>query len=302
MIHMRADRSRREAPLALAAGLAVAVLGTWPFGRQHPLEGSQRVLLRMASDSAPVGHYKFTASERRQLLFDIPSDDPRAALLSTASEPKKREVAVAATIVSTPVREGAERRYTAYWLGFRRGGSDGQGLSAVQWDSIFQKTGRRAVLRFTPLGQAVGVEVGSEAVRPVGQALGDILSGLALGLPRDSVAPGDTWESRIALALRMPDGSRRLTPIHVNYRLRELREEADGIIAHIEFDGEPVDEEESDEAALRGRYFGESLFSPRDGRYEQVMAVANLELDWNDPTGLPPARLVVEWQAVMDRS
>lgn len=296
---------RAGARTTLAAATIAAAIAAWlsPLGAQDAVDASERVLLRMVSDSSPVGHYKFTAAERRQLLFDIPSDDPRAALLSSASQPKQTEIAVAATIVSTPVPEAAERRYTAYWLGFRRGGADGQGLTAAQWDSIFQKTGRRAVLRFTPRGQAVGVEVGSEAVRPVGQALGDILSGLALGLPADSVAPGDTWENRIALAVRMPDGTRRLARVHVKYRLRELREGADGLVAHIEFDGELVDDEEGfEEGALRGSYFGESLFSPRDGRYEQAMALANLELDWNDPAGLPPARLVVEWQAVMDRS
>lgn len=294
----------RPLPILAAGAVLAAAIATRPslLIAQDAVDAPERVLLRMASDSSPVGHYKFTAQESRQLLFDIPSDDPRAALLSTASQPKQTEIAVAATVVSTPVPDGAERRYTAYWLGFRRGGTDGQGLTAVQWDSIFQKTGRRAVLRFTPRGQAVGVEVGSEAVRPVGQALGDILSGLALGLPADSVAPGDTWENRIALAVRMPDGTRRHARVHVKYRLRELREEADGVVAHIEFDGQPVDEEGLAEGALRGRYFGESLFSPRDGRYEQVMAVANLELDWNDPSGLPPARLVIEWQAVMDRS
>jgi len=290
------------AALVAALGLTGLVTGRELLA-QDRAGAPERALLRLASDSATVGHYKFTLSERRQLLFDIPADDPRAQLLSSASQPKQTAIALAATVVSTPVPEDAERRYTAYWLGFNRGGSEGGGLTPVQWDSIFQKVGRRAVLRFTPLSQPLGVEVGSDAVRPVGQALGEMLSGLALQLPPDSVTAGDRWYGRVAVPVRTPDGERRAAVIQVTYRLRAIRPEADGPVAHIEFDGEVVGGGEGGgEDGFSGRYFGEGFFSLERKSYDRVMALANLVLEWNDPSGLPPARLTVDWQAAMERS
>lgn len=300
--------SSRSSVIA-ASAMALLTLGSWKVleggagrGTLQDAPRAEKVLLRLASDSATVGHYKFTATEQRQLLFDLPSDDPRASLLGDATRPQRTEIAVAATVVSTPVAESSERRYIAYWLGFKRDGTDHTGLTPIQWDSIFQKVGRRAVLRFTPRGRPLGVEVGSDAARPVGQALGDVLSGLGLDLPPDSVAPGDRWSGRVALPVRAPDGSRRHAVISVAYRLQAIRQEADGPVAHIVFDGSPEEESEGESTGFNGRYFGESLFTPERGRYEQVMAVANLELAWDDPGGLPPARLVVEWQSVMNRS
>ncbi len=255
----------------------------------------QRVLLRMARDSLVVGHYRFSIQERQQLAFDIPADDPRAELLRSATTPKEKQTAVAATIVSTPGEAEAERRYIAYWLGYRITGDDVRGLSPVQWDSIFQAAGRRAIVRFSPRGQGKGVEVGSDAVRPVGQALASALSGLAMELPVDSVMPGSRWEGRVAVTVDAPDGSRLTATMQVMYRLRELQQESDGVVARIEFDGEPL-ASSGDARQIEGRYYGESYFAVTAGRYNKVMALADLEVEWSDASGLPPSRLMVRWQ------
>ncbi len=288
---------------ALAPALTVAfVLGNnaAAWSQEPPQRtGEPRALLRLTADSGVVGHYKFTVQERRRLVFDLPEDDPRAALLRSASEPKQTEAVIAATVVSMP-REREERRYIAYWLGYRLSGDEVQSLSPLQWDSIFQKVGRRAVLRFSPRGQPRGVQVGSDAVRPVGQALAAILSGLAMGLPADSVTRGSVWEGDVAVQVTAPDGSRGAVAIRVTYRLREFWDEPGGLKARVEFDGEPQSTD-VEKATASGRYFGESIFAVREGRYEQLLALANLELSWSDSTGLPPSRAVIEWQAQLNR-
>lgn len=255
-----------------------------------------RVLLRMARDSAVVGHYRYTVQERQQLTFDIPADDPRVALLESVTVPKQKTTAIAATIVSTPSDAEAERRYVAYWLGYRITGDDVRGLSAVQWDSIFQAAGRRGIVRFSPRGQVKGVEVGSDAVRPVGQALANALLGLAMALPADSVTEGSSWEGRVAVTLEAPNGSRLVATVQLGFRLREFQQGADGPIARIEFDGEPL-AADTDGPKITGRYYGESYFSVERGRYDRIMARADLEVEWKDTSGLPPSRLIVQWEA-----
>jgi hypothetical protein len=255
----------------------------------------QRALLRMARDSLVVGHYRFSVQEVRRLAFDIPSDDPRAELLRSAGTPKEKQTDVAATVVSTPAGPDAERRYIAYWLGYRIIGDDVQGLSPVQWDSIFQVVGRRGIVRFTSRGQPRGVEVASDAVRPVAQALANTLSGLAMELPLDSVVAGGRWGGNVAVNVDAPDGSRLIVPVQVRYRLREFQEGPDGLVARIEFDGEPVPASD-DAPKATGQYYGESYFSVTAGRYNRIMALANLEVEWHDPSGLPPGRWTVRWR------
>ena len=255
----------------------------------------QSALLRMARDSLVVGHYRFSVQVVRRLVFDIPSDDPRAELLRSAATPKEEQTDVAATVVSTPTDPDAERRYIAYWLGYRITGDDVQGLSPVQWDSIFQMVGRRGIVRFTPRGQPKGVEVASDAVRPVAQALANTLSGLAMELPTDSVVAGDRWGGNVAVNVDAPDGSRLIVPVRVRYRLREFQEGPDGLVARIEFDGEPVPASD-DAPKTTGQYYGESYFSVSAGRYNRMMALANLEVEWHDPSGLPPGRWTVRWR------
>jgi hypothetical protein len=290
----------------LCVAVALMLVGTdypqaseeWNAGIASQEQGP--VLLRMARDSLVVGHYRFSIQERQQLAFDIPADDPRAALLQSATTPKETATDVAATIVSTPGEAEAERRYIAYWLGYRIMGDDVRGLSPVQWDSIFQAAGRRAIVRFTPRGQGKGVEVGSDAVRPVGQALAKALSGLATELPVDSVAPGARWEGKVAIVFDAPDGSRLIAAMQVLYRLRELLPEPDGMVARIEFDGEPVPSS-GDAPQIAGRYYGESYFAVAAGRFNKIMALADLEVEWNDESGLPPSRLLVRWQGNANR-
>jgi hypothetical protein len=282
------------AGLALAASVALPAAAQQEGGRSKP-----RVLLRMASDSAVVGHYRFTVREKRRLVFDIPADDPRAALLQSTTVPKEMITDIAATIVSTPVEPDEERRYLVYWLGFKVGGDDVRGLSPLQWDSIFQKVGRRAVVRFSPLGHPEGVEVTSDAVRPVGEAMARTLSAFALALPVDSVSVGSRWEDDVAITLRAPDGSERLTPLRITYRLRAIERELGGWFARIEFDGEPI--HGASGADVTGRYFGESVFAVNKGRYERAMALANLEMAWEDTTGLPPSRSLIEWRGEFSR-
>jgi hypothetical protein len=299
MTLMRAiDRKSVLGLLCVLVGLTLAA-SSRPQATDEGYAGcipqEQRVLLRMARDSLVVGHYRFSMQERHQLAFDIAADDPRAALLQAATTPKEKRTDVAATIVSTPGEAEADRRYIAYWLGYRITGDDVRGLSPVQWDSIFQAAGRRAIIRFTPRGQGRGVEVGSDAVRPVGQALASALSGLAMELPVDSVMPGSRWEGRVAVTVDAPDGSRLIATMQVLYRLREFQQGSDGVVARIEFDGEPVPSS-GDAPQIEGRYYGESFFAVTAGRYNKIMALADLEVEWNDASGLPPSRLVVRWQ------
>ncbi len=277
--------------LILAGSSYPRALGQWNAGSGQDTQA----LLRMARDSLVVGHYRFSIQERQQVAFDIPADDPRAALLQSATQPKETTTDVAATIVSTPAEAEAERRYIAYWLGYRIMGDDVRGLSPVQWDSIFQAAGRRAIVRFSPRGQGKGVEVGSDAVRPVGQALARALSGLAMELPIDSVTPGSRWEGRVAINIDAPDGSRLIATVQVSYRLREFQSTPEGVIARIEFDGEPIPSA-GDAPQVAGRYYGESFFAVGAGRYDKIMALADLEVEWNDASGLPPRRLIVRWQ------
>jgi hypothetical protein len=267
---------------------------------QDSLSQATSALLRMARDSAVVGHYRFSVRERQQLVFDIPADDPRAELLESATVPKEKTTEVAATLVSTPTEPEGERRYIAYWLGYRIEGDEVRGLTPLQWDSIFQKAGRRAIVRFTPQGRTRGVEVGSDAVRPVGQALASALLGLATSLPFDSVSQGSHWQDRVAVAFDAPDGSRLVATVQVTYRLREFREAVGGPIARIEFDGEPV-QSSAENATITGRYFGESYFAVTQGHYNRVMALANLEVEWKDTSGLPPSRSMVKWQGQITR-
>lgn len=279
-------------------GLA-AVAPAWPnvSDSQAPFttEQEQRVLLRMARDSLVVGQYRFSVQERQQLAFDIPPDDPRAELLRSATTPKEKQTELAATVVATPGDADAERRYIAYWLGYRITGDDVRGLSPIQWDSIFRAVGRRGIVRFSSRGQPKGVEVASDAVRPVAQALANTLSGLATELPVDSVSTGGRWGGRVAVNVDAPDGSRLIVVVQVRYWLREFQQGPEGIVARIEFDGEPL--HASDDAPkTTGQYYGESYFSVSAGRYDKVMALANLEVEWHDPSGLPPGRWLVRWR------
>ncbi|KPK64627.1 MAG: hypothetical protein AMS21_06200, partial [Gemmatimonas sp. SG8_38_2] len=245
----------------IGLGLLVAVAATG-FGQEPGATAAERrVLLRMASDSAVVGHYRFTVQVKQRLAFDIAADDPRAELLATATVPKQRTTDVAATIVSTPRADDEDRRYIAYWMGYRVHGDDVQGLTSFQWDTVFQMTGRQASVTFSPRGHPRGVSVNSDATRPVGESLAEALLALALALPEDSVAIGALWEDNVAVTLQAPDGSEWLTPVAVTYRLRDLEPGAEGTtIARIEFDGEPLERPNSATKPY-GRYFGESRFS-----------------------------------------
>lgn len=260
-----------------------------------------RVFLRFASDSAVVGHYKLVMRESSRLAFDIAADDPRRELLRAATAPKTTDVEIAATIVSIPRDEEEDRRYTLYWLGFRHTGDDVRSLSPIQWDSIFRQVGRRAVLNLTARGRPLGVQVSSDAARPVAEALARSLSALALTLPVDSAGVGASWQSDVAVPVRGLDGSRTLIPVRVKHYLRALEDEPDGLRARIEFDGEPV-APDSQIVEVSGAYFGESVFAVGPGRYERVMALANLEISWPmDESGLPPSRSIVEWRAELNR-
>ena len=294
---------RGRAYLGCCVGLvlSVAVHSEGLAQEQGGVPTEYRVLLRMASDSSVVGHYKFTTRVKQRLAFDIAADDPRAELLASVTIPKERITDVAATIVSTPKAQDEDRRYVAYWLGYKVYGDDVQGLSSFQWDTIFQKTGRQAFVTFSPRGHARGVEVTSDAARPVGESLAEALSALALALPEDSVGIGARWDDDVAVTLAAPDGSEWQTAVRVTYRLRDLEPGPEGTtIARIEFDGEPVQDPASATKAY-GRYFGESRFSVEKGRYDMVMVIANLEIEWEDTSGLPPSRSIVEWRAQVAR-
>lgn len=283
-------RSRASRVLAGLAGVSATV-------SQEP-----RVILRLASDSAVVGHYKLVMRESSRLTFDIAADDPRQELLQVATTPKHTAIEIAATIVSVPRQTEENRRYTLYWLGFRHTGDEIRSLSPIQWDSIFRQVGRRAVLTLSPTSRPLGVEVSSDAARPVGEAFARSLTALALTLPVDSAGVGSSWQSDVAVPVRGVDGTRTLIPVRVNYRLRALEDEPDGLRARIEFDGQPLTM--GDRAVeVSGSYFGESLFAVGTGRYERVMAVADLEIAWPvDESGLPPSRSIVEWRAELNRN
>lgn len=271
-------------------------------GASAPAPQERRVNLRLASDSAVVGHYKLVMRETSRLTFDIATDDPRQELLQAATTPKHTAIEIAATIVSVPRGAEENRRYTLYWLGFRHTGDDIRSLSPIQWDSIFRQVGRRAVLTLAPRGKLLGVEVSSDAARPVGEAFAGSLTALALTLPADSAGVGSSWQSDVAVPVRGVDGTRTLVPFRVRYHIRTLEDEPDGVTARIEFDGQPL--AMGDEAVeVSGSYFGESLFAVGPGRYERVMALANLEIAWPvDESGLPPSRSIVEWRAELNRN
>ncbi len=258
------------------------------------------MMLQLTADSGVVGHYRFTTREKHQLIFDIPSDDPRAELLASATAPKTKNTEFAVTIVSVSDEGAADRRYIMYWLGYRVTGDEVQTLSGLQWDSIFQSVGRQAILSISPGGMPKGVSVTSEAVRPVGQAMAGVLSSLALGLPADSVIEGDTWEAVVSVPVRRPDGTRLMAPIVVTYRLRAFTQEGGKLRARIEFDGQPAPSDGGDEVS--GRYFGESAFAVREGHYDRLFAASRLEVKWADSGGLPPSRSLVEWEAELNRS
>ncbi len=283
--------------LALAGGPGATSAARFQSAGEQP----PRVLLRLAADSGVIGHYKFTIRERQHLVFDLPEGDPRATLLQSATVPRETQIEIAATVVAVPSETEEERRYIAYWLGYRLSGDQVQGLSPLQWDSIFQKVGRRAVLRFSPRGEPRGVQVTSDAVRPVAQSLAAALSGLAMALPADSVGQGSVWEGDVAVQVAAPDGSQRAVPMQVTYRLREVRDGRDGLRVRVEFDGEPIGAA-TQNATVSGRYFGESIFAVNEGRYEQLIALANLQLDWEDTSGLPPNHSVIEWQTRVNRN
>jgi hypothetical protein len=282
-------------------GLLAVVISEGFSQEPDSAHAERRVLLRMASDSNVVGHYRFTVQVKQRLAFDIATDDPRVALLAPATVPKQRTTEVAATIVSTPREEAEDRRYVAYWLGYRVQGDDVQGLSAFQWDTVFQESGRQAFVMFSPRGHPRGVSVTSDATQPVGESLAEALTALAMALPEDSVAIGARWEDNVAVTLTAPDGSEWLTLVEVTYRLRDLEPGPEGAtVARIEFDGEPVQDPESATIPY-GRYFGESRFSVERGRYDSLMAIAKLEIEWEDTSGLPPSRSIVEWGATVAR-
>ncbi len=145
------------------------------------------------------------------------------------------------------------------------------------------------------------MRVSSDAVRPVAQALASALSGLAMSLPVDSVGQGSVWEGDVAVQVAAPDGSKRAVPIQVTYHLREVRDGPVGVRVRIEFDGKPSGAATQD-VTVSGRYFGESIFAVNEGRYEQLLALANLQLTWKDTSGLPPNHSEIEWETRVNRS
>jgi hypothetical protein len=283
--------------LTIGFGLWLAVAAAAPCLAQ---DAPARVVLRFASDSNVVGHYRFTTDEGNRLVFDIPDDDPRASLLTSATVPREKKTELAATIVSVPREADEDRSYIVYWLYHQITGHEARGLSALQWDSIFQKAGRRATVGFSSQGELRNVKVGSEATRPVGQALARILGAFATMLPADSVAVGSSWQSEVMVPVGKPDGSQAAIAVRVTSRLREIRTEADGSKARIEFDGEAVSGAAGDVGAS-GRYYGESVFDIAGGRYDHLLALAELEVRWDGTGGLPPSRTLVEWRGEVNR-
>ena len=282
----------------LAGGAAVPTTAEAGTQQEAP---PRRVLLRFAADSGVVGSYKFTTNETHHLSYDIAPDDPRAELLSPSTGPRQWKTELVLTMVTGTQTSDEERRYIIYWLGYRVSGDDVQTLTALQWDSIFQKAGRRAVLKMTPLGLPQGIEVSSDAVRPVGQALASILGGMATDLPADSVAVGDSWSGRVAIPVRRPDGTRVRATVEVTYRLAKFVNGPEGETAHIEFDGEPI-EMDGEVDFFSGRYFGEGVFAVHEGRYERMIAAGKLDVAWAIKGDLPPSRSQVDWQGEFNRS
>ena len=287
--------SARDVRIGL--GLWLVAVAATPCAAQ---DAPEQVLLRLASDSNVVGHYRFTTEERNRLVFDIPDDDPRASLLESATVPREKKSELAATIVSVPREADEDRSYIVYWLFHQTTGHEAGGLSALQWDSIFQKVGRRATVGFSSLGKLRSVKVGSEATRPVGQGLARILGAFATMLPADSVAVGSSWQSEVMIPIGKPDGSQAAIAVRVTSRLREIRSEADGPEVRIEYDGEAVSGG-AGSAGVSGRYYGESLFAVAGGRYEHLLALAELEVRWAGTGGIPPSRTLVEWRGEVNR-
>ena len=300
MIRMRL--TDRTWPEQFFLVVAVAIGGTASICVAQESSQNSAVLLRLTADSGVVGHYKFTTTETHQLAFDIPDDDPRASLLASATAPKHRTTEVAVTIVSLsdPADEEA-RRYLLYWLGYKVSGDEVRSLTGLQWDSIFQEVGRRAVFHMSSVGEPRGVEVTSDAARPVGRAFGEIVSSLGLALPTDFVNEGDKWDGQVSVPIRRPDGTRLMFPMTVTYRLVELSSAPEGLMARIEFDGIPVGRVEGVEEAS-GQYFGEAVFAVTGGRYERMSAGSRLEVKWSDSGGLPASSSHVEWQGGFQRS
>lgn len=280
-----------------AAGLLVAPA---PSAGQASGDANVVALLRMRTDSGVVGQFTFTTNESHQLVFDLPADDPRLELLQPLMLPKTKDTKIAVTLVNLPRAESDQLLYLVYWLGYSVEGDEVQSLSPIQWDSIFRAAGRQAQLKLSLTGEPLGVSVTSEAVRPVGQAFALILSGLAVDLPDDSVSAGATWAGNVAIPVRKPDGTRSLTLLRVTYRLRELIVEPDGLYARIEFDGAPVPVEGFD---ADGRYFGEAMFDVTAGRFDDVVALASIEVEWPpNPEGLPPSHSLTEWRGSVTRA
>lgn len=277
---------------AVPRGIELGSAGTTSEAQDGP-----RVLLRLAADSGVVGHYRFQVQEVHRLAYDVTADDPRAAILSTATGPWDRNTDIALTMVVNPAAPVDMPEYLIYWLGYRVTGDETRSLTPAQWDSIFQVTGRRAVLRFGRLGEPVGVEVSADAVRPVGEALATMLAAAPLSLPPDSVNEGSTWEGFARVPVRRPDGTRVAVRVRLEYRLRRISDEPDARFARIEFDGRPLELVDGD-SGVEGRYFGEAVFAVHAGRYEQLTATAELEVAWPaSEGGLPSSRSQTTWQA-----
>lgn len=266
--------------------------------RQDP----SRVLLRMSTDSGVVGHYRFQTRETHRLSYEIAPDDPRAEILSSTAGPWNRTTQVALTMVVNPSMSEDELRYFVYWLGYRVSGDEARTLTPVQWDSIFRKVGRRGVVTLSRRGEPRGVEVPGEALRPVGEALARILAAVPFTLPHDSVSVGDRWQGLARVPVRRPDGTRAEVAVRLDYRLRRIREEGEGPVARIEFDGRPV-EVIGEDVEVSGTYFGEAIFAIHQGRYEGLTASAELEVAWPaTESGLPPSRSHANWQGDLTRA
>ncbi|UCF20100.1 MAG: hypothetical protein JSU87_01445, partial [Gemmatimonadota bacterium] len=92
----------------LIEGIALWLI-TVAAGAGRAQEAPSRVILHLASDSSVVGHYRFLANEKSRLVFDIPDDDPRVALLRDATAPRQLDTEIGVTIVSVPREEEEDR-------------------------------------------------------------------------------------------------------------------------------------------------------------------------------------------------
>jgi hypothetical protein len=172
----------------------------------------------------------------------------------------------------------------------------------MQWDSIFQKVGRRGVVELSEVGRVQNVEVAGDAVRPVGEALAGILASLPLRLPVDSVRPGDRWEGDVQVPVRRPDGTRSPVTVPLEYRLRRIVDEPDARFAHLTFDGRPIEPPQGASSAS-GIYTGEAVFAVHSGRFERLVARAEIEVGWPESeAGLPSSHSGLEWQGSFGRS